>query len=175
LSTAIQIDSRREVLSEELVIWCCIDRLSRHVFSECGPDFRGELQPNFVGLRQDFSGATEECNSEQDVAPNRFKFFSDRFILQRWRHIRSSLLRQLRSHEFSRAFCVRVGDRSLCVPGGPIVSQNVAARASEARGRAFEPPQPHHIYSDPIQLVLEGFPPVAHRQMRRLKSTMIAL
>jgi hypothetical protein len=32
-----QIDSRFEVLSDQLVIGCCIDRLSRHDFTGLGP------------------------------------------------------------------------------------------------------------------------------------------
>jgi hypothetical protein len=36
MSTAIQIDSRREVLSDQQIRWCCIDRLSWQDFSGLG-------------------------------------------------------------------------------------------------------------------------------------------
>jgi len=36
LSPVAQIDSRLEVLSDQLVIVCCIDRLSWQDFSGCG-------------------------------------------------------------------------------------------------------------------------------------------
>jgi len=38
MSTAMQIDSRREVLSDQLTRGFCIDRLSRHNFSGLGPN-----------------------------------------------------------------------------------------------------------------------------------------
>jgi hypothetical protein len=51
LSTALQIGSLEEVLSDQLIRWCCIDRLSWHVLSECG---RGAMSDLFM-----LAGATE--------------------------------------------------------------------------------------------------------------------
>jgi len=72
LSLAAQIDSRWEVLSDQLVIWCCIDRLSWQGLSETAPPANTAMNvaacPRYATINTMF------CEATFDQSPHRLDF-----------------------------------------------------------------------------------------------------
>jgi hypothetical protein len=79
LCTAVQIDSRGEVLSDQPLRWYCIDRLSRQALSECGM-FAEKLHSyktnSMIGLCQEGKGSPGALRTSAGV--NCFWFFGAR-------------------------------------------------------------------------------------------------